>query len=180
MMIMGEGWSACVMSDSHLPRHLFTIGDPDDVNDDSTWRGTEPHHARRPTAADRTKVAAVLRAVADQVAAGVTSPRGDPFAQPGGEPTPSTTPRMAAPRAVTHTTIATSEWLAIIGTDPKYPRHVFHLGDPPAPPDPDDDEDDEDEGSSAVRPFRRVTPADRAAAAAVLRALADEVEAAGA
>jgi hypothetical protein len=81
---------------------------------------------------------------------------------------------------VTDTTITTSEWLAVIGTDPKYPRHVFHLGDPPTPPDPDDDAEDEDEGSSAVRPFYRVTPADRAAAAAVLRALADEVEAAAA
>jgi hypothetical protein len=177
-MIFTAGWVTTVMVDPHFTRHLFVVGERDDSGDFSTWRGTEPHHDTRPTPADRTAVASILRGVADRVEGGDGKAGRRPGSEGGSESAPSGVARPTTPDAVTQTTITTSDWQAVVATNPKYASHLFSIGDPPEPPDPDDEEDEDEDHEPPVRPYRRPTPDERAAAAAVLRTLADEIEAA--
>ena len=174
-MIFTLGWVGSVIVDPHFSRHLLVIGERDDSGEFTAWRGTEPHHDTRPTPADRAAVASVLRGVADEVegsdgAVGGRSGggRGVEVASPGGT-------RAAPGDVVTDTTIRTSDWQAVIATNAKHASHLFVIGDPPEPPDPYS-EDDDGEDEPTARPYRRSTPADRAAAAAVLQALAEEID----
>jgi hypothetical protein len=173
-MIFTLGWVGTVIVDPHFSRHLFVIGERDDSGDFTTWRGTEPHHDTRPTPADRAAVASVLRGVADEIEGGNAG--GRPRGGHGVESAPSGASQPTLLPAVTDTTITTSDWQAVVATNAKHTSHLFAIGDPPEPPDPYA-EDDEEEDEPTARPYRRPTPAERTAAAAVLRVLADEIEA---
>jgi hypothetical protein len=175
-MIFTLGWVGTVIADPHFSRHLLVIGERDDSGEFTTWRGTEPHHDTRPTPADRAAVASVVRGVADEVEGGGGAAGGRSAGGRGIEASSGAT-RAAPGDVVTDTTIKTSDWQAVIATNAKHASHLFLIGDPPEPPDPYDEDDEDEEDEPAVRPYRRSTPADRVAAAAVLRALAEEIEA---
>jgi hypothetical protein len=177
-MIFTLGWVGTVIVDPHFSRHLLVIGERGDSGDFTTWRGTEAHHDTRPTPADRAAVATIVRGVADEIEGSDGAAGGRSSGGRGSESASSDATRATLGGVVTDTTIRTSDWQAVIATNAKHASHLFLIGDPPEPPDPygEDDEDEEDEPT--VRPFRRATPADRVAAAAVLRALAEEIDAA--